>query len=467
MKRLVAALFGIMQIWASPVLAGTTSRDASDRPNILFVLADDLGYGDLGVTGCEFVQTPHLDKFAKYCHTFTNAYAPSPQCSPTRGAILTGQYPARLHITTWIGGKEPAAYKGLRLPQQKKSLPKNAYTLAKYLGDVGYETIQIGKWHLGDNPKGPSQFGFDHTVGFSAGAGPGKGQDWFGPYPKIDDLDGPADEYITERLTTEAIKFIQNKRKKPFFMMFQHYDPHAPLVAPPDDVQRYVDAGRPRDKGQLNATYLAMVEQVDTSFGRLIEALKERGIYNNTVIIFYSDNGAAKYFGRNDPFRGGKKEFYEGGIRVPLFMRVPGLTKKGQKHDAPVSGIDFFPTLIEMTGGSTNKVKATLDGVSFMPLLKGGEQLSRDTLYWHHPALSKTFKQIPPQGAVRQGPWKLIDFYSSDEVDELYNLDQDPGEKNNIADQHPEKVKELREKLHKHLKEVGAQLVKDSARPSN
>ena len=453
----VLALIAVLCV--SPALTSQAAQAETKQPNILFVLADDLGVGDLAVNGNKYVQTPHLDRFTKYCHNFTSAYAPAPQCSPTRGAILTGQYPARLHITTWIGGKEPAEYEELSLPRQRKSLRDDTFTLAHYLSNAGYETVQIGKWHLGHDPEGPAKAGFEHTIGFASGAGPGKAPEWFGPYPKIKDLDGPADEYITERLTDEAIKFFAKKRDRPFFMMLQHFDPHAPLVAPPDEVQRYVDAGRPKDKGVLNATYLAMVQQVDTSFGRLVEALKEQKLYKDTIVIFYSDNGAAKYYGSNDPFRGGKKDFYEGGIRVPLSMRVPGMTEKGVRHDTPVSGFDFFPTLVELTGGSINDVKTTLDGVSLVPLLKGEKQLDRDTLYWHHPAVSKTHAIIPPQGAVREGKWKLIDFYSENQKDELYNLQNDPAEKTNVADKNPEVVARLRTKLQQHLKDVDAQVV--------
>ncbi|MEM9752034.1 MAG: sulfatase [Planctomycetota bacterium] len=430
-----------------------------EPPNVLIVLADDLGYGDLGSTGAPYVQTPHLDAFAASSITFTSAYAPSPQCSPTRGAILTGQYPARLHITTWIGGNKALEYKGLKLPQQRTKLPEDIYSLAEYFQSAGYETAQIGKWHLGGDPKGPARLGFEHTVGFAGGAGPGKGREWFGPYPKVRDLDGPPEEYITERLTTEAVAFLEEDRDRPFFMMFQHYDPHAPLVAPDQDVQRYVDVGRPESEGKLNATYLAMVEHVDRSFGRLIAALDAQGQLEQTVIIFFSDNGATTWHGRNEPFRAGKKEFYEGGIRVPMFMHVPGSVLMGQASDVPVNGIDFFPTLVELTGGDVASVASTLDGVSLVPVIHGAEALERDTLFWHHPALSRHYADIPPQGAVRKGPWKLIDFYGDIRADELYHLVDDPSETTNLAQSHPERVETMRELLRSHLEEVGAQMV--------
>jgi arylsulfatase A-like enzyme len=458
MKRVVIFIAAITLMLALP--APSLAASAKSNPNILFVLIDDLGYGDLGCTGAELANTPNLDSFAKNSHVFSSAYAPSPQCSPTRGAILTGQYPARLHITTWIGGAKTSQYKGLNLPSQRTSLRDGVYTMAQYLKDAGYETAQIGKWHLGHDAKEPSRVGFDHTIAFTKGAGPGKGKEWFGPYPKIPDLTGPPEEYITERLTTETIRFMTKKRDKPFFVMLQHFDVHAPLVAPEADVKRYLDQGRP-EKGKLSATYLAMVEQVDTSFGRLVNALKESGQYDNTVIVFFSDNGANTWDGDNGPFRGGKKDFYEGGIRVPLLMHVPGTEVPDERHDVPINGIDFFPTFVELTGGKINNANTTLDGVSIMPILRGSGTLERDCIFWHHPALSRTYRDIPPQGAVRQGKWKFIDYYGSIQEDELYNLEEDPGEKNNLADKHPEKVKELRQKLAEHLKAVDAQMVEE------
>lgn len=459
-NMLVAAVLTASTVLATPpATAQAAEADRLGPPNVLFVLADDMGYGDVGYTGSPFVQTPHLDRFAQNSHVFTSGYAPSPQCSPTRGAILTGQYPARLHITTWIGGNKANEYQGMRLPKQKTRLPKDVYTLANYFQDAGYETAQIGKWHLGGDPKGPARYGFDRTIGFSDGAGPGKGRDWFGPYPKIKDLQGPPEEYITERLTTEAIDFIEQDRDQPFFVMLQHYDPHAPIVAPDADVQKYVDLGRPKDEGKHNATYLAMIEQVDTSFGRLISAMEKQGILENTIVVFFSDNGAVTWHGSNAPFRGGKKDFYEGGIRVPMMMHVPGFVPSTNTIDAPVSGIDFYPTLVELTGGAPAELSATLDGVSLVPLFKDAEGFDRDTLFWHHPALSRHYADIPPQGAVRQGPWKLIDFYGDLQADELYNLEQDPGEQVNLASQYPDRVELMRDQLKTHLQAVDAQMV--------
>ncbi|MEO0586658.1 MAG: sulfatase/phosphatase domain-containing protein [Planctomycetota bacterium] len=232
-------------------------------------------------------------------------------------------------------------------------------------------------------------------------------------------------------------------------------------------MQKYVDLGRPKDKGRSNATYLAMIESIDTSFGRIVGALERTGRTDNTIVVFFSDNGAVSWHGRNAPFRGEKKTFYEGGIRVPLFVRVPGVTAAGSTTDVPVNGIDFLPTFVELTGGNPADLPTTLDGVSIRSVLEGGEAPQRESIYWHHPALSRHYAEIPPQGAVREGDWKLVDFYGDHRRDELYNLADDPSEENNLARQHPDRVERMRAMLEAHLDDVGAQRVTPiAAQPS-
>jgi arylsulfatase A len=241
-------------------------------------------------------------------------------------------------------------------------------------------------------------------------------------------------------------------------MLLQHYDVHAPLTAPDELVQKYVDRGRPLEKQNENATFLAMKEKVDDSFGRIMEALDEAGISDNTIVIFFSDNGGVSYFANNGPLRAGKKFLYEGGIRVPMIMRVPGMTPSGETTDIPVNAVDFFPTLVELTGGDPAEVDAPLDGVSLVPVLKG-EDLEREALYWHMPQLGRDWRVIPPQGAVRKGPWKLVHHYGETRPDELYNLEKDIGEEQNLAGKHPEIVAKMRALLEAHLAEVDAQRV--------
>jgi arylsulfatase A len=431
---------------------------ASEKPNIVFFLVDDLGYGDLGYSGSQLAETPHLDAFAENNLIFSSAYASSPHCSPTRASIVTGQYPARLHITVWIGGNKATTYEGMELPRQKQFLEADIPTVAEYLKGQGYVTAQIGKWHIGGLVVPITEHGFDEVIGYAPGAGPGAKDRWYAPYQSIRDFDGPEGEYITDRLTDEAIEFIKGQEGAPFFMLLQHYDVHAPLTAPDELVQKYVDRGRPLEKQNENATFLAMKEKVDDSFGRIMEALDEAGISDNTIVIFFSDNGGVSYFANNGPLRAGKKFLYEGGIRVPMIMRVPGMTPSGETTDIPVNAVDFFPTLVELTGGDPAEVDAPLDGVSLVPVLKG-EDLEREALYWHMPQLGRDWRVIPPQGAVRKGPWKLVHHYGETRPDELYNLEKDIGEEQNLAGKHPEIVAKMRALLEAHLAEVDAQRV--------
>jgi arylsulfatase A len=431
----------------------------ADRPNVIFILADDLGFGDLGYSGSPYAQTPHLDAFARNNLVFDNAYAAAPHCSPTRAALVTGQYPARLHITVWIGGQHPSEYEGLQLPQQRNYLSRDHYTVGHYFKSRGYTTAQIGKWHLGSRRVPIKDHGFDYVIGHAPGASPGPPHTWYAPYPTIRDLDGPEGEYITDRLTDETIKFMETKRNEPFFILLQHYAVHTPLTAPEEIVQKYVDLGRPRDTGRSNATFLAMIETFDTSVGRILQGLDDLGLADNTIVVVTSDNGGVPYISDNGPLRTGKKFLYEGGVRVPLFMRVPGMTPPGGVSSVPVNTIDFFPTFVELTGGDLQAQPTVFDGVSLLPVLTGGDSLDREALFWHMPQAGRSWTVIPPQGAVRMGPWKLIHHYGETRPDELYNLDDDIGESRNLARYHPERVSQMRAMLMRHLDETDAQRV--------
>ncbi len=438
----------------------TWSLLKADRPNIVIFLADDLGYGDPGFMGSTLAETPNLDRFAEQNMVFTSAYASAPHCSPSRAAIMTGQYPARLHITVWIGEENPTEYKNLRLPEQKRFLPEETFTMAEYFKGQGYTTAQIGKWHVGGKTVPLEKHGFDHVIGWAPGASPGAVKKWYGPYPSIKDLDGPPEEYITDRLTDEAIGFMKSHRDEPFFMMLQHYDVHGPLTAPKEMVKQYTDRGHPLTKGNENATFLAMKESFDQSFGRITVTLEELELDDNTIVIFFSDNGGVSYVANNGPLRRGKKWLYEGGIRVPMAIRVPGVTQSGSRCDTAVNGIDFFPTLVDLTGGNPKQLESVLDGVSLVPLLKGGETLERDALYWHLPQLGRGDGAIiPPQGMVRMGPWKLIHYYGNTAAPELYNINDDISENNNLAAESPERVEQMQWMLERHLNEVAAQRV--------
>ena len=434
---------------------------ASDmkRPNVVFFLADDLGYGDLGYTGSKLAETPHIDAFAAENLIFTDAYAASPHCSPTRVSIVTGQLPGRQHMTVWIGGKKATEYKGMQMPQEKKFLGRDSFTIAEYFKTQGYTTAHVGKWHLGGKRIPIQEHGFDEVLGYSPGAGPGPPPTWYAPYSSIAGLDGPEGEYITDRLTDESIKFMQANREQPFFLLLQHYAVHVPLTAPKALVQKYVDRGRPREKGKESATFLAMKEKMDDSFGRVLAALEELNLADNTIVIFFSDNGGVTYYANNGELRAGKKFLYEGGVRVPLAVRVPNMTPRGATTNVPVNSVDFFPTLVDLSGGDIDALSTTLDGVSLRPVLAGGDDLGREALYWHMPQVGKDWTIIPPQGAVRLGKWKFIHHYGDTKPDELYNLDEDISEKRNIARRHPERVAQMRAMLERHIDEIRAQRV--------
>ena len=429
------------------------------RPNVLIFVVDDLGYGDLGFSGSTLAETEALDTFASESINFTNAYAASAHCSPSRAALITGQYPARLHITSWIGGEKATSYDGLALPVQQDFLSEASYTLGEFFRDQGYKTVQIGKWHIGAEHVPIESHGFDYVIGHAFGASPGATAKWYGPYPSIRDLDAPSTEYITDRLTSEAINFIQNHADEPFFMMFQHYDVHGPITAPEALVQKYVDLGRPRTNALENAVYLAMKEAIDISFGLVVDTLKELGIYENTIIIFTSDNGGVSHRANNGNLKLGKKWLYEGGVRVPLLMRAPGVSLPSYISSEPVSGIDFFPTLVELTSGINALANYEFDGKSLVPLLRGNSLDGREALFWHSPQLGFSGGTIMPQGSVRMGKWKLIHYYGDLRVPELYDLENDPSEANNLASNEPEIVNQMSALLKQHLTNVSAQQV--------
>jgi arylsulfatase A-like enzyme len=440
--------FGWPQVWAQAA-----------KMNVVFFLVDDLGYGDLGYSGSKHAQTPHIDDFAQNSTVFRSAYVAAPHCSPSRAAILTGQYPARLHMTTWIPGLQQSNFKNLQSPEQMDHLPARHNSLGKYFKSKGYATANVGKWHMGGDIVHPSEHGFDEVIGYAIGPGPGPAKAWFGPYPKIADLTGPNDEYISERLTKESVDFIQRNKEKPFFLMLQHYDVHKPFAAPQKTIDKYLELGRPK-KGMECAVFLAMKEAMDDSLGKIISALKANDLYDNTIVIFSSDNGGIPGLARNAPFSEGKKSLKEGGIRVPLIMHVPGLNQGGAGIDVPVSGIDFFPTLAELSGGQAQELVDDVDGISFASLFNGAQSLPRDTLFWHQSRLAKNWVGLyAPQGVVRRGPWKMIHSYGNTQPDQLYHIKQDPGERRNLAAQFPERVEEMKALLNEHLDEVKAQRV--------
>ncbi len=334
------------------------------RWNILFVLMDDLGWRDIGPYGNTFIDTPNLNIFARESVRFTNAYAACPVCSPTRASIMTGQYPARLHLTDWIPGRKQWPYAKLITPAFNQFLPTANRTIAETLAPHGYRTAAIGKWHLGGQGHLPTDRGFALNI---AGSAAGSPPSYFGPL-QLPGLRLEPGEFLTQRLTYEGARFIAAEPATPFFLYQAHFTVHIPLQARAAVIAKY----RGRNTGDVNPIYCAMVESADDSMGRLMRALDESGQASNTIVVFFSDNGGVRFQStepkpvtNNSPLRAGKGHLFEGGIREPLMIRWPGVTRAGTTIDTPVSSIDFFPTLCEATGIAPGKV----DGQSLVPIL--------------------------------------------------------------------------------------------------
>jgi arylsulfatase A len=422
---------------------------AASRMNVIVILVDDLGWTDLGCFGSRYYQTPNVDRLAEEGMRFTQAYSACTVCSPTRASILTGQYPARLHLTDWIEGhKRP--YAKLRIPDWTMHLRTDVPNIAKALKSVGYATASVGKWHLGEEAYGPEKQGFDVNV---AGNHRGQPPSYFSPYRMENLQDGPEGEFLSDRLTTEVIGFIEKNRERPFFVYFPHYAVHTPLMAKAEAVERYRGKTDPRGVHK-DPKYAGLIESVDESVGRLMAKLKELRLSEKTLVIFTSDNGGLMGVTRNDPLRVGKGSAYEGGVRVPLIVRWPGVTRAGSVAETPVFTADYVPTILEATGARWEK-KAVLDGVSLKPVLSGGGRLKRDAIYWHYPHYHPG--GATPYGAVREGDFRLVEFYEDGRV-ELYNVREDVGEQRNLAKENPAKAEELLTKLRMWRREVGAQM---------
>ena len=440
---------------------------ATPRPNIVFILADDFGYMDIGANNPKtFYETPNIDKIAAQGMRFTAGYATCPVCSPTRASILTGKYPARLHLTDFIGGNRT----GKLLPAEYLDhLPLEEITVAEALKDAGYSTGFFGKWHLGKAPYLPEAQGFDVNVaGFSAGAP----SSYFSPYhnPKLPD--GPPGEYLTDRLTDEALKFLDANARKPFLLYLAHYAVHIPLQAkkeivakyqakadalPPPAGPRFVAEGdRQVRQVQDHPVYAAMVQSLDESVGRVLRKLDELGIADNTIVIFFSDNGGlATAEGTptsNVPLRAGKGWLYEGGIREPMLIKWPGKIKPGSTCSVPVISTDFYPTILEMAG-LPPRPQQHCDGISLVSLLTTGIAPSRPAIFWHYPHYSNQGGR--PACAVRAGDWKLIRSLEDQRL-ELYNLAEDLSETRNLAATMPAKTKELNGLLEQFLADTKA-----------
>ena len=457
--------------------AVTASGRSESQPNIVFFLVDDLGWKDLGSWGSPFHETPAIDRLTASGMKFTSAYAACPVCSPTRASLLTGRHPVRIGITDWIPGMPTSRVPNPRFRhvQDRDELPLEEVTLAEILQQHGYQACFVGKWHLGGEGFLPTDQGFDVNIGgFHAGSPPGGYHaPWSNPY-----LEAYHDgEYLTDRLTDESIRFIRSRdTARPFLLYLSYYNVHTPIEADrqtvahfrckvsqigptPDPVAERRGETRIR---QDNADYASMVAAVDRSVGRILEALNHELIADDTVVCFFSDNGGLTTLPRgrpaaptsNAPLRAGKGWLYEGGIREPMIIRAPEVTKPGSVCDEPVCSMDFLPTLLELTGLSPEP-DLHRDGVSLVPLLSGDGSIEPRSLYWHYPHYHGS--AWTPGAAVRDGRWKLIEFYEFDDV-ELYDLQSDVRERSDLSRDRPEQTAWLREKLRRWQSSVSAQM---------
>jgi arylsulfatase A-like enzyme len=447
-------------------LDGERPGGADRPPNIVFILADDLGWRDLGCTGSTFYETPKIDALAQRGVRFTNAYAACPVCSPTRASIMTGKYPARLDTTDFFGAAQPQAWKRstplLPAPYVDR-LPLDETTIAETLRAAGYATFFAGKWHLGPEGFWPEDQGFDVNKGGIRRGGPYGGGKYFSPYgnPRLDD--GPEGEHLPIRLGRETAAFIAANRDRPFFAFLSFYSVHTPLMARdelrakyeqkrdarPDPGERWgVEGERKVRLVQDHAVYAGLVEAMDEAVGIVTDELDRLGLADDTIVVFMSDNGGLStsegHPTSNLPLRAGKGWMYEGGIREPMIMVLPGVTGSGVLCDHPVSSVDFFPTLLAAVdidrGGGAG---AEPDGVSLMPLLRG-DALPVRPLFWHYPHYGN--QGGSPCGAVRLGDWKLIEWYEDGRL-ELFDLAADIGEHDDLADRELERVGEMHRML--------------------
>ncbi|WP_051669471.1 sulfatase [Bryobacter aggregatus] len=437
-------------------LAGAAVQGAAatpSRPNFVFILMDDLGWADLSCYGSRYYETPHLDRLAKEGVRFTNAYAAAPVCSPTRASIMAGKYPARLGVTNYLPGGHPTPYSKLIGAPTTQQLALEETTIPEALAPLGYTSGHVGKWHLGGPEFFPEKQGFSVNIG---GTNSGMPASFFYPgWGKNPPIVGEPGEYLTERLTKEAIRFIEANQKNPFFLYLPHYAVHVPIEAKQELIEKY----RKKKPGALqnDPIYAAMIQHMDESVGQISAALERLGLTKNTHLIFTSDNGGLsapewklKPVTSNSPMREGKGHLYEGGIRVPLIVRGPGV-QRGKTIDTPVSSIDHLATLVDLAGGTAGKT----DGVSLAALLRKGHSPAPRDHFWHYPHYSNQLGR--PASAIRRGHLKLIEFHEDSHA-ELYDLRSDPSETKDLSRAQPETVRELTASLHQWRDSVGAKM---------
>ncbi len=471
-------------LFIEPVYAQATLQKNPEKLNVLFFLIDNLGWNDFGYTGSNFYESPNIDSLANDARIFLNAYSTCVVCSPSRSSIMTGKYPVRTGITDWIGAKQQETW-----TRNNKLLPANytdrldlkEVTIAEALKEAGYATYFAGKWHLGPEGYWPEDQGFDINKGGVHKGNTGKAG-YFVPYDNPRLQDGPKGEYLPERLTQETVSYIKSRKgeKSPFFIFHSFYMVHFPYLTNDGLIEKYqqkkdklelqdkfgwigddVNDLSVKRKVRLNHSdpkYAAAIEVLDKAVGKIINTLKEEGLYENTLIILTSDNGgvstAENYQTSNLPLKAGMGWAYEGGTRVPLLIRLPGRNQEKSTIKERVIGTDFYPTILEATHNALLP-NQHLDGNSLIPLLKGEDNSSKRSLFWHYPHYGN--HGGTPYSSVIEDNYKLIRFYENEGYYELYNLKSDPSESHNLVHENPGKFKELKHKLEKFLTEQQAE----------
>ena len=425
----------------------TGALHADERPNIVYINADDLGWSDLGIQGSTYYETPNLDKLARSGQRFSNGYAAAANCAPSRACAMSGQWPQRHGIYT-VGKSTRGKSKNRKLipTPNTETLADEVLTLPEALQAKGYFTAHVGKWHLGDDPLTQ---GFDLNIAGFHGGSPSKGG-YHSPYhyPNIEN-EKPG-EYLTDRLAIEAVKFIKTPRKKPFFLSFATYTVHTPIQGREDLVKKF--QAKSATSHHHNASYAAMIASLDMAVGEIRKALTEENILENTLLIFTSDNGGHNGITSNTPLRAGKGSYYEGGIREPFFFSWPGTIQAGEMDHTPITNLDLFPTILAAAKMPPPKGKV-LDGQNLLPLLTEQQPLAKRNLFWHFPIYLQPYRKndretrdplfrTRPGSVIRSGNWKLHHYFEDNGL-ELYNLKNDLSEKENLASRYPEKTQEL------------------------
>tara|TARA_R110001606_G_scaffold5509_4_gene25181 strand:+ start:1018 stop:2436 length:1419 start_codon:yes stop_codon:yes gene_type:complete len=459
-KKVYKSLLILLVLFVSSSSAQTESLK-KNKPNIVFILVDDLGWRDLAFMGNPIYETPNLDKLSKESIVFTNAYASAANCAPSRACIISGLNTPRHGIYTVGSSERGKTHTRKLVPTKNTTILEESYvTIGEALQKNNYVTATMGKWHLSNNPKTQ---GFDINI---AGSTAGHPKSYFSPYKNKALKDGPKGEYLTDRITNEAINFIATNKKNPFFLYLPYFTVHTPLQGKQNLVKKYTD--KVKNDARFNAKYGAMVENMDTNVGKILATLKELKLEENTLIIFTSDNGGLASVSSQAPIRGGKGSYYEGGIRVPFLIKWPKKIRNPKITDTPITGLDIYPTLLDVVN---DKEKYSLDGVSLLPFLVEDRAIEERALFWHFPiylqkvnskkeqARDSLFR-TRPGSVIRKGKWKLHEYFEDGAL-ELYNLEKDIQEKNNVSKENPKKVKELYSELKEWRRKTNAPVPKE------